>query len=537
VDGDGDEDLVIGTGAGGRLAVCEADGRGGFTLRESPPLGLDQSAVLGSPWGAFVGLSGYEWSGEPPPSAQSFSFRPGERWKLGPPVPATAGSAGSMNLIDLDRDGTLELLLAQRVVPGQYPRGGGAVVFKRAGESWQRDEANTKALSQSGMVSAMASGDLNGDGWPDAVLVSDWGAVRVFTNSQGTLSPWDAPVRSAGHSSRLSDWTGLWTSVALGDFDGDGLLDIVCGNWGLNTKYEHTYDWEHPLRLYHGDVDGNGTVDLFETYFLKERNAYVPDRDWAKVRQAVPLLNQRIKTYRQYGQSTIETLLGPLTNKVSFVEARVLAHTVFLNRKDHLEALPLPDEAQWSVIYGMGVGDVDNDGKEDLLVAQNDFGLPLDVVRQDGGRGLYLRGNGNGTFHAVPGQESGIKVWGEGRGLALGDYDADGRLDVAIGQNGADTKLYHNVKATPGIRIKLHGNPGNPEAIGAILRMAAGPARLITAGSGHQSHHSSTQLLPKPASHATLHISWPNGPITTSQIPPAASNVTLTSDGSVKTSQ
>jgi hypothetical protein len=542
-DGDGDEDLIIGTGAGGKLAVAESDGQGGFTLHHSPPLGLDQTAVLGSPWGVLVGLSRYEWSGEPPPSAQSFSFQAGERWQLGPPVPATESSAGAMNLTDLDRDGQLELLLAQRVAPGQYPLGHGAIVFKRADPSWQRDEANSKALSTAGMVSGLACGDLNGDGWPDAVLVSDWGAVQIFTNLQGRLSPWDAPVQgSTSHlpppTSHLSDWTGLWTSVALGDFDGDGRLDFVAGNWGLNTKYEHTYDWAHPLRLYHGDVDGNGTVDLFESYFLKERNAYVPDRDWTSVQRAVPLLAQRIKTYRQYGQSTMGTLLGELTNKVSHVEARVLAHTVFLNRGSHFEAVPLPDEAQWSVIYGMGVGDVDHDGKEDLVVAQNDFGVPLDVVRQDGGRGLCLRGQGDGSFVPVPGQESGIQVWGEGRGLALGDYDADGRLDVAVGQNGAATKLYRNVKAPAGVRIKLEGGAGNPAAIGAVLRLRtgerSGAARVISGGSGHYSHHSIVQLFPRPAGAATLHVTWPDGRQTATPLPPDAKEVTVSAGGKAK---
>jgi len=533
-DGDGDEDLIIGTGAGGKLAVGESDGAGGFTLRESPVVGVDQGAVLGSPWGVLVGLSRYEWSGEAVPAAQSFSFRAGERWKLGAAVPSGEGSPGAMSLIDLDRDGQLELLLAQRVIPGQYPRGGGARVFKRVQDQWQRDEGNTQELAQSGMVSGMACGDLNGDGWPEVVVVSDWGAVQIYTNEQGRLSRWDAPVAPSAlhrHPSTLSQWTGMWTSVGLGDFDGDGRLDLVCGNWGLNSKYEHTYDWEHPLRLYYGDVDGNGTVDLLESYFLKERNAYVPDRDWTSVGRAVPVLGRRIQSYRQYGQSTVASLLGELTNRVDMVEARVLAHTVFLNRQEQFEAVPLPDEAQWSVVYGLGVGDVDHDGKEDLVVSQNDFGVPLDVVRQDGGRGLWLRGQGDGRFEAVAGSESGIAVWGEGRGVALGDYDRDGRLDVAIGQNGAETKLYRNAKAAPGLRVRVRGEAGNPEGIGAVLRLGGGPARVITAGSGHYSHHATTQLLPLPGAGAPLEVRWPAGPTTTTPIPPGVREITLSPEG------
>jgi hypothetical protein len=100
---------------------------------------------------------------------------------------------------------------------------------------------------------------------------------------------------------------------------------------------------------------------------------------------------------------------------------------------------------------------------------------------------------------AVLGQESGIKVYGEQRGCALCDYDADGRVDVVMTQNGNATKLYHNAKARPGLRIRLRGNGDNPMGIGAKLRLIAGekkgPVREIHAGNGYWSQDSAVAVM------------------------------------------
>ena len=100
--------------------------------------------------------------------------------------------------------------------------------------------------------------------------------------------------------------------------------------------------------------------------------------------------------------------------------------------------------------------------------------------RLDAGRGLWLRGMGGGRLEAVPGQKSGILVYGEQRGAALGDFDGDGRVDLVVSQNGAETKLYQNVLGKPGLRVRLAGPPGNPDGVGATLRLVFG----TSAGSG-----------------------------------------------------
>lgn len=163
-----------------------------------------------------------------------------------------------------------------------------------------------------------------------------------------------------------------------------------------------------------------------------------------------------------------------------------LSSTVFMNRGDRFEARALPSEAQTSPAFGVVVGDWNGNGWEDLFLAQNFFAVEPGIVRNDAGRGLILEGNGKGVFTAVPGQVSGVKVYGQQRGAAAADFDQDGRLDLVVGQNGAATKLLRNQQGSPGLRVRLTAGETNPNGIGSILRQGnekqLGPDRVVTAG-------------------------------------------------------
>jgi len=195
---------------------------------------------------------------------------------------------------------------------------------------------------------------------------------------------------------------------------------------------------------------------------------------------------------------------------------------------------PLPREAQFAPAFGIAVGDFDNDGNEDVFLAQNFFATLHNTSRYDAGRGLWLKGDGAGNFTPVSGQESGVKVYGEQRGCALSDYDHDGRVDLVISQNGAATKLYHNVGAKPGYRVRLKGPEANPAGIGAAIRLyfgeRAGPVRELHAGSGYWSQDSAVQVMGSPEPPTRIWVRWPGGKTVTKDLAPNTREIEVSSN-------
>ena len=224
---------------------------------------------------------------------------------------------------------------------------------------------------------------------------------------------------------------------------------------------------------------------------------------------------QRLPTFAAYADATMDQVLGPHAARMVRLGATTMDHMVFLNRGDRFEARPLPREAQLAPAFYAGLADFDGDGKEDLFLSQNFFATDVATPRYDTGRSLLLRGDGAGGLVPVPGQRSGLIVYGEQRGAAYADYDRDGRLDLAVSQNGAATRLFRNVGAQPGLRVRLVGPPGNPSAIGAQMRLRYGdrdgPVREVQAGSGYWSENGAVQILGRAAQPTALWIRWPGG--------------------------
>jgi hypothetical protein len=101
------------------------------------------------------------------------------------------------------------------------------------------------------------------------------------------------------------------------------------------------------------------------------------------------------------------------------------------------------------------------------------------------------------------------------------------------------TKLYHNLHAKPGLRVRLAGPPGNPTGIGGTIRLQSGdrsgPAREIHAGSGYWSQDSAVQvlgLLPEPMQ---LWVRWPGGQTNTVEVPNEAREVEVSLSGQLRT--
>ena len=229
----------------------------------------------------------------------------------------------------------------------------------------------------------------------------------------------------------------------MSDFDGDGMLDIAATNWGWNLPYGP----DKVVRMYYGDIDGNGMVDLFEAYEYAPLRGFVPARQLSDLAEGVPLLRRRFRTHAEFAVSTLEQALGNAFNSLQYVEATTLGSAVFLNRGDRFEQRQLPQAAQETVAMGVSVADINADGNHDLVLSQNYYALPLSTPRQDAGRGLLLLGDGTGAFSPV--MLSGLAAYGEGRAVVTADFDRDGSSDVFMTQNSAPGELYRNEHALP----------------------------------------------------------------------------------------
>src|SRR5207253_804419 len=173
-----------------------------------------------------------------------------------------------------------------------------------------------------------------------------------------------------------------------------------------------------------------------------------------------------------------------------------------------------PPMAQLAPAFRAVVTDFDGDGHEDLFLAQNFFPTEIETPRFDAGAGLVLLGDGRGGFRPLGVKQSGISVLGDQRGAAAADYDGDGRVDLAVSQNGAATTLWHNRRGAPGIRVHVNAGVDNPLGIGAQLRTIAGnvrgAVREIHAGSGYWSMDAATAVLAR-RNADSLWVRWPNG--------------------------
>src|SRR5439155_17243851 len=171
----------------------------------------------------------------------------------------------------------------------------------------------------------------------------------------------------------------------------------------------------------------------------------------------------------------------------------------------------------------------------DVFRSQNFFATNPELARLDTGRGLLLLGDGTGKLRAVPGQESGIKVYGEQRGCAVANYDGDGRVDLVVTQNANATRLYHNRRGQPGLRVRLVATPANPAAVGATLRIESdtrkGPLREIHAGSGYWSQDSTLQVMSLITNATHIAVTWPGGKKSRVEIPKNAKEITIDMDG------
>ena len=176
------------------------------------------------------------------------------------------------------------------MIPGAYPASPASRLLEnREGTFVEVTDSAAPALLQIGMVTGAVWSDVDGDGWIDLMLTTEWGPVRCLQNKQGRLIDHTEEAGLAKH-------TGWWNGIAARDFDGDGDIDYVVTNFGLNTKY-HIAEGK-PIVLYYGDFDDSGNKRMIEAEY--EQGSLFPVRGKSCSSSALPHLREKFTTYHDF---------------------------------------------------------------------------------------------------------------------------------------------------------------------------------------------------------------------------------------------
>jgi hypothetical protein len=347
-------------------------------------------------------------------------------------VPPAGNSTFAVSACDFDGDGDQDLFFGGWCVPGKYPAAPASMV-------WLNDKGNfTDATDRVapffknlGLVRAMTWADFDGDNKAELLVAGEWMPLRIFGVTNGKLEDLSAKYG-------LNGTEGFWRSLQAADLDGDGDLDFVAGNIGLNTRYTASAD--APLRMYAKDFDGNGSMDPIMTQMEGAHEFPVATRE-VLIKQLPGLRKKFVRTIH-YAQASIKDIY-PEKDLQSALTLRcnILASTIFMNENGTFVAKKLPNEAQISPTNAIQLFDWQNDGDLDILVVGNDYGQQVESGRLDAGSGLLLENNGKANFIPIVARKSGFWANREARDLKMVRSGA-GKSMFLVANNNSTPQLF-----------------------------------------------------------------------------------------------
>jgi len=295
-----------------------------------------------------------------------------------------------------------------RAVPGRYGVDPSSTLLRRNANGRFTDVTAEVApeLAHVGMVTDALWADVDGDRRDDLVIVGEWMPITVFHNTGARLER--ATTRGLERSA------GWWNRIVAGDFTGDGRVDFIVGNAGLNFRLHASAD--EPTRMYVRDFDHNGFPEQILTTVEDGRETPVALRD--ELTGALPSLKPRYPTYVDYARQSARDVFGTALDSALVKRVDTFASVLARNNGDgSFTLIPLPGEAQIAPFYGILAGDFDHDGRSDVLLGGNLAGVQPAFGSMMASYGLLLRGDGRGEFAVVRASESGFIVPGQTRDI------------------------------------------------------------------------------------------------------------------------
>ncbi|MES2332982.1 MAG: VCBS repeat-containing protein [Bacteroidota bacterium] len=352
----------------------------------------------------------------------NFSY-PSKGW------PSVSLNASCVRVADFNSDGKPDIFIGGRDIPGSYGMKASSVLLQNNGGGSFTDVTKSIApgLEQIGMVTDAQWEDIDGDGKKELIIVGDWMPVTVFQYSNGKLTK----KQELPHSS------GWWNCVTIADLNGDGKPDLIAGNFGSNSNIKA--DADHPARLYVDDFDNNGQSECIPVYYKPDGKAY-PYYLKDEMESQLPGLKKKFLRYDVYaGKSIEEILTGEQIKKATVLTVEQTQTSVFINDgHGNFTMQALPVMAQLSPVFGITAADLNGDGKKDIFMGGNFYGLKPQTGRFDAGYGTTLINDGQHFTYHKP-AETGLFIKGEARDVAEVKL-ANGDRCIVVSMN--NDKLY-----------------------------------------------------------------------------------------------
>ena len=479
-------------------------------------------------------------------------------------LPETLGPG--VAFIDYDSDGWQDLIFTNGMDwPGQHRRTSTPHLFRNNHNGTFTDVTHAAGLDVELYAMGIAVGDFDNDG-EDDLFITAVGQSRLFRNKKGVFTD---VTRDAG----LASPNEFSTSAAWVDFDRDGNLDLVVGNYvqwtpqtdifctldGTNKSYctPESYKGASP-RLWRNlgngkfedvtskagllnttsktlgiavlDVNQDLWPDLLFANDTQPNRLYINNGKGAFTERGVPsgiaFSEEGIARAgmgvdaADYDRSGYPSVL--ITNFANQMLA--LYHNegngLFV---DEAPRSPIGRASLLTLGFGCFFFDYDLDGWLDIFVANGHIEKDIERIQP---RIKYaqpphmFRNNGKGTFAEVT-QSLGAAMMQPrvGRAAAYGDFDNDGDLDIVMTTNGGPAVLLRNDGVTNhSLRIRLEGTRSNRDGFGAVVRVTAGgetQSQMLRSGSSYlsQSERILTFGLGTRTQADAVEIRWPSGQV------------------------
>ncbi|TMI90722.1 MAG: hypothetical protein E6H08_14390 [Bacteroidetes bacterium] len=296
-------------------------------------------------------------------------------------------TASCVEANDFNRDGFIDLFIGGRAMPWAYGQIPPSYLLQNDGTGKFTDVTNkyAKDLKEIGMVTNASWVDIDKDGDNDLLVCCEWGGIYAFINNNGSFT-----------KKSLTDKKGWWNFILPFDADGDGDMDLLAGNLGLNSRLKASD--QQPIRMYYNDFDDNEKKEQIITYFVN--NKEIPFATKEEIIKQMPPLKKKFLYAEDYARSTPEKMFSE--NKLQGAdkfEANYFSNAILIN-DGHMNftVTALPWEAQLSSYRDAVIVNANDDKYPDIFLAGNYYDNNIQMGRYDADFGTLLINSGNNLF-------------------------------------------------------------------------------------------------------------------------------------------